>query len=124
VTGAAGAAAPLLVWVDAQLPPAVARWLSAERGVDARHVLDAGLLEAADGAIFEAARAAGVAAVVTKDEDFVTLLERRGPPPAVVWVTAGNVRNAELRRIVLDAWPRVAELLAAGEPLVEVSRRD
>jgi predicted nuclease of predicted toxin-antitoxin system len=64
--GGAGAASPPLVWVDAQLPPALAQWLSAERGVDARHVLDAGLLGAADCAIFDAARAAGVAAVLRR----------------------------------------------------------
>lgn len=113
------------VWVDAQLPPALARWLVSEAGIPAVHVQDLGLVSALDEAIFERARvetgAGGV--VVTKDEDFVRLLERHGPPPQVVWVTCGNVRNAELRRIVLAAWPRVAELLAAGEPLVEISRR-
>jgi hypothetical protein len=33
------------------------------------------------------------------------------------------MKNAELRAIVLEAWPRVAELLASGEPLVELGRR-
>jgi predicted nuclease of predicted toxin-antitoxin system len=111
------------VWVDAQLPPALARWLAVEHVEAAVHVQDVGLLAAPDPAIFEAARTAGVAVVVTKDEDFVSLLDRRGPPPQVVWVTCGNVRNAELRRIVQAAWPRVAELLAAGEPLVEIHQR-
>jgi len=87
------------------------------------HVQDVGLLEADDAVIFEAARVGGAAVVVTKDEDFVQLVERHGPPPQVVWVTCGNVRNAELRRIVLEAWPQVATLLAAGEPLIEVSQR-
>lgn len=73
--------------------------------------------------IFEAARSGGAAVVVTKDEDFVQLLERRGPPPQIVWVTCGNVRNVELREIVGAAWPRVAALLAASEPLVEIGRR-
>ena len=112
------------VWVDAQLPPALARWLRREHGVAATHVDDVGLLRAGDPEIFEKARAGGAAVVVTKDDDYLGLLERHGPPPQVVWVTCGNVRNAELRRIVLEAWPRVAELLAAGEPLVEISRRE
>jgi predicted nuclease of predicted toxin-antitoxin system len=116
-------AAAARVWVDAQLPPALARWLALEHGVAATHVQDVGLLVAPDEAIFEAARAAGVAIVVTKDEDFVPPLDRRGPPPQVVWITCGNVRNAELRRIVQAAWLRVAELLAAGEPLVEIHQR-
>ena len=61
---------PLRVWVDAQLPPALARWLAEEHGVEAAHVEDLGLLRAADPAIFDAARAADVV-VVTKDTDFV-----------------------------------------------------
>lgn len=109
--------------MDAQLPPALARWLAEEHGEAATHVQDVGLLQADDPIIFETARAGGAATVVTKDDDFVKLVERYGPPPQVVWVTCGNVRNAELRRIVLEAWPRVATLLAAGAPLVEVSQR-
>lgn len=120
----AAATSPLRVWVDAQLPPALARWLREGFGVEASHVYDLGHVQADDPVIFAAARNAGVVAVVTKDEDFVVLLERHGPPPQVVWVTAGNLRNAELRALLVAAWPRVAELLASGNPLVEVSRRD
>ncbi len=81
--------APLRVWVDAQLPPVLARWLGEVPG-------------ASDAAILEAARAAG-AVVVTKDADFVALLDRRGPPPQVVWVTTGNVSNAGLRLLITAA---------------------
>lgn len=104
----------LRVWVDAQLPPALARWLGTAPGVDAAHTFELGLLGATDIAIFEAARAAG-AVVVTKDVDFVELLERRGPPPQVVWVTTGNVTNAALRTLVA-AWDRAVELLRRRVP--------
>lgn len=106
--------------MDAQLPPALARWLVQEYGVDAAHVDDVGHLGADDPVIFAAARAGGAAVVVTKDEDFVHLLEQQGPPPQVVWVTCGNVRNAALRAAVLPIWPRIAAALVAGEPLVEI----
>ncbi len=119
----ADAPASPVVWVDAQLPPALARWLRQSYEIDAWHVGDVELLAADDTAIFAAARARRAAVVVTKDEDFVRLVERHGPPPQAVWVTCGNVRNAELRAVVLGAWPRVAELLAGGEPLVEIGRR-
>lgn len=111
-----------VVWVDAQLPPALALWLVDAYAVNAQHVQDVQLLSADDPVIFAAARARGAAIVITKDDDFVQLVGRHGPPPQVVWVTCGNVRNAELRAIVLNAWPRVADLLAHGEPLVELSR--
>ena len=61
--------------------------------------------------------------VVTKDADFVELLDRRGPPPQVVWVTTGNVTNAALRTLVAAAWERAVELLRAGEQLVELGDR-
>ena len=115
--------APPRVWVDAQLPPALAGWLRREHGVDAVHVQDLGLHTSDDPPIFRAAREAAVDVVVTKDDDFVKLLDAWGPPPRVLWVRCGNVKNAELRRIVLSVWPEAAALLAAGEPLVEVGRR-
>ncbi len=118
-----GARTPLVVWVDAQLPPALARWLAETHAVDAWHVQDVDQLSADDPVIFAAARSGRADIVVTKDDDFVQLIERHGPPPQVVWVTCGNLRNAELRAIVLAAWPRVTELLATGEPLVEIGRR-
>ncbi len=112
-----------VLWVDAQLPPALAHWLRKRHGIEAWHVAEVELLDVDDRAIFAAARTGRAAIVMTKDDDFVELVERHGPPPQVVWVTCGNLRNAELRTLILDAWPRVAELLAAGETLVEIGRR-
>ncbi|MGH7624846.1 MAG: DUF5615 family PIN-like protein [Gemmatimonadaceae bacterium] len=109
----------LRIWIDAQLPPALARWLRTEHGVDATHVEDLGLLRATDREIFAAARERG-AVVVAKDADFVTLLEQQGPPPQLLWVTCGNVSNARLRAIFRAEWSRAAALLQDGEPLVEL----
>jgi len=81
-----------------------------------------GLRDAEDAAIFAAARAAG-AVLMTKDSDFVDLVARHGPPPQIIWLTCGNTTNAALRRILTTAWPRVTDLLAAAEPLVEISGR-
>ena len=122
MAGAPEPPAPLPVWVDAQLPPAMVRWLGEVPGVEATHTFDLGLLAVTDMAIFEAAGAVG-AVVVTKDVDFIELLERRGAPPQVAWVTAGNCTNAALRELVRAAWPRAVELLRAGEPLVELGTR-
>jgi predicted nuclease of predicted toxin-antitoxin system len=46
------------IWVDAQLSPAIAQWLTASKGVDATAVRDLGLRDAGDSRIFFAARAA------------------------------------------------------------------
>jgi predicted nuclease of predicted toxin-antitoxin system len=47
-----------MIWVDAQISPSVAQWLTAELGHPARSVRDLGLRNAKDKVIFEAARQA------------------------------------------------------------------
>ena len=54
--------------VDAQLPPALARWL-VERGYVAEHVFDLGMAGADDREIWAYASRVG-AVIITKDEDF------------------------------------------------------
>jgi predicted nuclease of predicted toxin-antitoxin system len=112
--------------MDAQLSPDLATWVREALLVEAVPVRDLGLRNASDAAIFEAACSAN-AVVITKDSDFVQLLERHGPPPQVVWLTCGNTSNDALKQILELAWPSVAAMLAAGEPLVEIGdmpRRD
>ena len=112
---------PLRILVDAQVTPALAPWLRREFGVEAIAARDLGLREAEDPVIFAAARAWGPGAVVvTKDSDFLRLLERQGPPPQVVWLRCGNTSNAALRELFVARWPALRRLLETGEPLVEV----
>ena len=107
------------VWVDAQLSPSIARWLSTQFDVRAESVGELGLRDAADREIFEAARAAN-AVVMTKDVDFLVLLEQHGPPPKVIWVTTGNTSNQSLRRVLANVFQEATVQLEAGEPLVEI----
>ena len=110
------------VWVDAQLSPLVAEWLRQTFAVDAACVCDVGFRDAVDYAIFMAARDAD-AVVLSKDRDFVDLLERLGPPPRVLWLTCGSTSNSRLFAILQDASPKAVALLQSGEPLVEISER-
>lgn len=109
------------VWIDAQLPPSLARVMSREFGVEATHLIELGLAGGKDEAVYLAARAAG-AIVVTKDSDFVRLLERHGPPPRILWITLGNVRNRELAQALERRWEAVRAHFESGEPLVELGR--
>src|SRR5437868_8405478 len=109
----------MTIWIDAQLSPAIAAWLSANYLVTAQALRDLGLRDATDRKIFAEAGAAG-AVVMTKDSDFVTLLEEQGPPPQVIWLTCGNTSNARLKQILTNALPQAISLLESGEPLVEV----
>lgn len=102
--------------VDAQLPPALARWL-AENGHEADHVSDIGLVAAEDAVIATRAEADG-AVLVSKDEDFATL--RMADRFALLWLRCGNTTNRALFAWLEPRWSRIEGLLAGGERYVEV----
>lgn len=107
--------------VDAQLPPALARWLSAN-GHQAEHVFDFGGDGTTDTAIW--LHAVEISAViVTKDEDFPHRVMQNANGPQVVWVRVGNTRRAVL--LLLDWFgqllPRIIASLERGERVIEIA---
>lgn len=109
----------MILWLDNQLPPALASWMRAALDVECTPIRDLKLQRAPDVDVFLAARAAG-AFVVTKDADFAALVRQHGPPPQVVLVTCGNTSNARLREVIEARWATVRVMLERGEPLVEL----
>lgn len=79
----------------------IAAWISSNYPVSAVAIRDLGLRDAEDKEIFEAARLEK-AVVMTKDSDFVLLLDRLGPPPQVIWVTCGNTSNGRLKEVLTN----------------------
>lgn len=105
--------------VDAQLPPALARWLTAA-GHPSEHVADLGLDAASDPAVWERAACTG-AVIVTKDQDFAVLrIMSDAPTPSVVWLRIGNSRRAALLRWFEPLLPTILLALSEGSRLVEV----
>jgi predicted nuclease of predicted toxin-antitoxin system len=78
--------------VDAQLPPALARTLTAA-GHPSQHVANVGLLQSDDDAIWQYALA-NYLAIVTKDEDFATRRLFDAGGPQIVWLRVGIARIA------------------------------
>ena len=113
----------MIIWIDAQLSPAIAPWIKQNFAVDAVALRDIGLRDAEDTDIFDAAKSAG-AVIMTKDADFSDLLDRLGTPPQVLWLTCGNTSNARLKEILSAAMTEAINLLASGEPLVEISQAE
>jgi predicted nuclease of predicted toxin-antitoxin system len=107
------------LWIDAQLSPGIARWISANFSVECRAVRDLALRDATDQEIFDAARNES-AVVMTKGKDFVDLVNRLGTPPQVLWLTCGNTSNVRLRPILGDTLLQAITLLDSGEPIVEI----
>jgi predicted nuclease of predicted toxin-antitoxin system len=105
--------------VDAQLPPALARFLAAA-GHHAEHVSDFGLERSSDREIWSKAAALG-SVIVTKDEDFVTLRAFQPSGPSVVWVRIGNTTRDTLINVMSSALPAITAALQRGEAVVEVA---
>lgn len=108
------------IWIDAQLSPALAEWITESFDVEAVAVRDLDLRDATDDQIFAQARQAASAVVLTKDRDFVELVNRLGVPPQVIWLTCGNTSNARLRIILGRTLRQALTLLATGEPVIEI----
>ena len=108
------------LWLDAQLSPALAPWITENFGMECQSVRDVGLRNAEDLEIFQAAREADVV-VMSKDSDFADLIERLGPPPQELWLTGGNTSNNHLKDIFQKCLTTALGLLSQGEPIVEIN---
>lgn len=104
--------------VDNQLPQALARFL-VSRGLQAKHVLDLGLDEADDQAIWNYAGKNGCV-IITKDEDFMSLSLQTGAKNQVVWVRLGNCRTPALLAVFENTLPKIIQALQQGDRVVEL----
>jgi predicted nuclease of predicted toxin-antitoxin system len=108
------------IWIDAQLSPALAAWINRNyKEIEAKSVRAVGLRDAGDEKIYQAARKAQVI-VMTKDSDFLNLLDRIGPPPKVIWVTCGNTSNRRMRQILKQTLRPAVDMLEEEEEIVEI----
>jgi predicted nuclease of predicted toxin-antitoxin system len=110
----------MTLWIDAQMSPAIAVWISSNFPVNAVALRDLGLRDATDREIFFAARRES-AIVMTKDSDFVLLLDELDVPPQVIWITCGNTSNPRLKEILTGTLTKALQLVQSGEKLVEIN---
>ncbi len=109
----------MTIWIDAQLSPAIAFWVENNFDVQAVALRDLRLRDAEDLEIFNEAKKAN-AIMMTKDSDFILLLERLDSPPQIIWLTCGNTSNANLKIILTNTLEKALDLLKGGERIVEI----
>ena len=111
----------MLFLVDAQLPVSLAEWFRS-KGVEATHVAELGMRYASDWQIWRYAEqnAAKGCAIVTKDEDFVFLIDNTAIDRRVVWVRIGNCSNRDLLVAFESAWPALEAGLLDGTRIIEI----
>lgn len=107
------------ILVDAQIPPSLCGWLQSEFGVECIPYRAAGFEGSTDLDVFNACRKSGWV-ILSKDEDFVDLVTRLGPPPQVLWLRIGNATNRSLQTRLVNSFPIALEHLRRGEVVVEL----
>lgn len=107
-------------WIDGQISPKMAPWIKQRFGFECQHIRDLELMKKEDLEIFKEARGVN-AVIITKDQDFLDLLRRLGPPPQILWVTCGNTSNQALQAIFERVFSDAVEFLKTGQALVEIS---
>ncbi len=82
------------------------------------------LLSADDNEIFQLAQDSKKdIIIITKDEDFIELVLHKKSPPKIIWITAGNLSNKQLKALLLENFKAaVITLLNPREHFVEISR--
>ena len=105
--------------VDAQLPPALAKWLQ-PHGHDANHVADIGLAQSPDHSIWALADQTG-AVLISGDDDFARMRIWFPDGPAVIWIKLGNLRREELLKSFDAALPQLTAAIERGEKLIELA---
>jgi len=109
------------IWIDAQLSPAIAAWINRTfKDIKAESIRAVGLRDALDREIFDKARQEDVI-IMSKDNDFIKLIDQFGPPPKLIWITCGNTSNAKMREILSKTLNKAKELFEKGENIIEIS---
>ena len=111
----------MIIWIDAHLSPSLAAWINRNyRTIQAQSLSSLNLQQSDDQTVFYEARKAD-AVIMSKDSDFLKLVEQHGIPPQILWVTCGNTSNARIREVLEKTLDKAAELLRSGEKVVEIS---
>ena len=73
----------MILWIDAQLSPQLAPWISQTFSIQPQSLVSLGLRDANDLDLFYAARTAGNT-IMSKDQDFVGLVTMYDAPPQII----------------------------------------
>lgn len=113
----------MTIWTDAQISPSIAIWINKNfPDFNTSSLRSLGLEDANDYDIFRKARKSNVI-LMSKDYDFVTLIESHGVPPKLIWITCGNTSNVKLCEIFNKYLIQAIDLLNNGESIVEIGDR-
>lgn len=111
------------IFLDNQLSPSLADWIGRTLGVRCTHISTLRPKIVTDHALVRATSTKG-GIILSKDDDFATILRHRPAPPDLIWLRCGNRSNRLLKDILKTQLPRALDLIKLGEHIVEIRDRD
>lgn len=109
----------MILLLDAHIAPSLAVWIENEFKIKSYSFDYLNWRTLADKDCFlKAKEMNGV--IVTKDNDFITLLEKLKSPPKIIWLTCGNTSKESLKKIFTKQLNTVLALLNEND-LVELT---
>jgi predicted nuclease of predicted toxin-antitoxin system len=94
-------------WIDANIPTLLAKHLSERFNIKAFSIAYLNMLDETDLNIFLKAKLKDNIIIITKDEDFVDWVILKNPPPKIIWITIGNVKNKVLIEKIISSFEQI-----------------
>ncbi|MBM9500634.1 DUF5615 family PIN-like protein [Leptospira sp. 201903071] len=111
----------MTIWLDAQLSPKLSSWIQQEFQISSFRLRELKLVSKTDQEIFLATRNQIEIVIMTKDGDFIDLLNRYGPPPKIIWIRSGNTANQSMQILLKKTLNKALTILSAGDKIVEIA---
>jgi predicted nuclease of predicted toxin-antitoxin system len=110
------------LWLDMQLSPKLATWIENNFSIKTISSYSLFINNEQDEVIFLNAKKKGNVILISKDHDFLGILDRLKPPPKLIWLTMGNCPNKTMQKILEQALiPAIKELLKTSTTFIEIS---
>ncbi|WP_282780301.1 DUF5615 family PIN-like protein [Phaeodactylibacter xiamenensis] len=84
------------------------------------HVSQISLERAGDIEVWEYAKQEGFH-IMTKDKDFVALLNQKGHPPKIIWLQLGNCTNKEIKAIIKRQETSIKYFMTSDKGVLKIS---
>lgn len=110
-------------WIDMNLPPALAGWLTENFNVAAKSFVTLNFHTTEDEEVFkQASLYPSVIVITTKDYDFVKISNEAGDGPRVLYLNIGNITNKQLKEILRIHFSLALKILTeTNQTLVEIN---
>ncbi len=110
----------MIIWIDAQLSPLLLHGSTSAIRIFRQNQCDLSTFSEQMTLPYLMRQKHAEAVIMSKDSDFLKLVDQFGTPPQIIWITCGNTSNNRMRAVLEKSLEKAVELIRSGEPIVEI----